>query len=84
MNALAALAAAALATPVALAAVDPARATNLAALPSEAVTVDDVLMRTAVYDPVRGGYIKRRAPKPRFLPPSPCRLKKNLPRCKTR
>jgi hypothetical protein len=85
ISALAILAAAALASPVALAADDPVKATNLVALPSETMTLDDVLVRTAVFEPVGNKYVKRKGKKkPRFLPPNPCRLKKDLARCKTR
>jgi hypothetical protein len=81
MQTLAALAAAALAAPVALAPLEPATATNLATQPSEALTADAVLVRTAVYDPVRNKFVKRKTLKPRFIPPNPCRQKKTQRRC---
>jgi hypothetical protein len=74
---LVALAAAALASPVALAHVGPSTSTNLTEMPSEAVKVsEDALVRQAVYDPVRRRFISRTIPKPRYLPPNPCRKKK--------
>jgi hypothetical protein len=77
---LAALAAAALASPVALVPAGPLSATNFAVLPSEAASLsNDALIRTAQYSPVRKKYIFVPNKKPRYLPPNPCRIKT---RCK--
>jgi hypothetical protein len=73
---LAAIAAAALASPVALAPMSQSMATaNSTAVPSEAVSVidDGLLIRTAQYDPVRKRFIARETKNPHFVPPNPCR-----------
>jgi hypothetical protein len=57
------LTAAALAAPIALAG-DPPNATSFATVPAESPVNDDAIVRTAQSDSV---------PKPRLLPPNPCR-----------
>ena len=79
---LAALAAAALASPVALIPAGTSAATNFAVLPAEAASLsNDALIRTARYNPVRKKYVVQRTKKPRYLPPNPCR---NKTRCRRR